>query len=425
MSNSGALRSFKHRNFRILYPASVVSNIGTWAQRVAQDWLVLELTNNSAADLGIVTGLQFLPTIFLSIWGGALADRFSKRKLLIITAAGGAFTSALLGALVISKSAVIWEVYVLALVFGVFSAIDAPIRTSFTSELVGKADLANAVSLNSANFNLGRLVGPALSGFLIFLFGTGWSFLINALSYIFVIVSLRLIRHDELHITQKPNRAASIKDGFKYVRENLQVRLVMVTVFFSATFGLNFQIFNALMAKGEFHLGPQEFGGAGSVLAIGSLSAAIIGTRLENSRVPKRIMLGAMIFGLLVATLSFAQSYLQYLLILPFAGAVALTTFIFANSYVQTTTPSPLRGRVMGIYLLIFMGGTPLGSPLIGWAASSFGIRPTIFICGLITTTAAVIVFTRLRKLIGRQSQSNAEHDAGNDDVENPPEHRF
>ena len=424
MNNSGALRSFKHRNFRVLYPASVVSNIGTWAQRVAQDWLVLELTN-SAADLGIVTGLQFLPTIFLSMWGGALADRFNKRKLLMLTAFGGGITSGLLGLLVLTRTVQTWHVYALALIFGIFSAVDAPIRTSFNSELVGKADIANAVSLNSANFNLGRLVGPALSGYLILLFGTGWSFLVNSLSYVFVIIALNRIRPDELHITQKPDRGASIKDGIKYVSENLQVRLVMITVFFSATFGLNFQIFNALMAKKEFGLGPAEFGSAGSVLAIGSLTAAIIGTRLENSRVPKRIMIGAMLFGLLVASLSFAQSYVQYLVILPFAGAIALTTFIFANSYVQTTTPANLRGRVMGIYLMIFMGGTPLGSPLIGWAAGAIGIRATVLICGLITTTAAALVFMRLRESVKSQSQSNAEHDNGDEDVENSPEHRF
>jgi MFS family permease len=260
---------------------------------------------------------------------------------------------------------------------------------------------------------------------LILLFGTGWSFLINAFSYAYVIFALTKLRRDELHITQKPDRAASIKDGIKFVRENLQVRLVMITVFFSATFGLNFQIFNAIMAKNEFGLGPAEFGGAGSILAIGSLTAAIVATRLENSRVPKRIVVGAMFFGALVASLSFATSYLHYLIILPFAGAVALTTFIFANSYIQTTTPSHLRGRVMGIYLMIFMGGTPLGSPIIGWAAEAIGIRPTIFICGVITTTAAVLVYLRLRKAIESQRQSDAEHDDSDNAVEDAPEDRF
>lgn len=424
MSKTGALRSFKHRNFRLLYPASVVSNIGSWAQRVAQDWLVLELTG-SAADLGIVTGLQFLPALFLSVWGGVLADRFSKRKLLMLTAFGAGITSLVLGLLVVTQSVQIWHVYVLALVFGIFTALDAPIRTSFTSELVGKDDLPNAVSLNSANFNLGRLAGPALSGFLIFLFGTGPSFLINAASYVYVILGLYLIRPDELHITQKPDRGATIMEAVRYVRSNRQLLLVMLTVFFSATFGLNFQIFNALMASKEFGLGPAEFGAAGSVLAIGSLSAAIIGTRLENKRTPTRIMFGAMAFGLLVSILSFAPTYEVYLILLPIGGAVALTTFIFANSYVQTNTPSGLRGRVMGIYLLIFMGGTPLGSPLIGASAAAFGIRPTVVICGAIVLTAAVVLYLQLRKAIERESNSDAKHDDGDDGVQDSPEDRF
>jgi MFS family permease len=419
------LRSFKHRNFRVLYPASAVSNIGTWAQRIAQDWLVLELTHNSASLLGLVTGLQFLPTIFLSIWGGVLADRFAKRKLLMLTAIGSAATSGILGILAITKAVELWEVFALALAFGVFSALDAPIRTSFTSELVGKADLPNAVSLNSANFNLGRLVGPALSGWLIALYGTGWSFLINAVSFLGILVSLRFIRQDELHINQKPDRKATIKEGLDFVRKNTEVKLVMVTVFFAATFGLNFQIFNALMSTNEFHLGPAEFGGAGSVLAIGSLSAALLATRLENSRTPKRIILGARIFGALVMVLAAMPFYGTYLIVLPIAGATALTTFIFANSFVQTSTPSNLRGRVMGIYLLIFMGGTPIGSPIIGAVAGLIGIRLTVLLCGAIVAIAAVWVALVLRKSVKSKSQSNAEHDAGNEDVEDSPEHRF
>ena len=404
MANSGALRSFKHRNFRVLYPASVLSNIGTWAQRVAQDWLVLELTGSSQ-DLGLVTGLQFLPTIFLSLWGGALADRFDKRKLLMLTNAGGALTSAFLGILVVTHSANIWWVYGLALLLGIFSAVDAPIRTSFTSELVGKADLPNAVSLNSANFNAGRLIGPALSGYLILYFGTGPSFLINAVTYLAMIFALWRLRRDELHITVKPKRDASIREAVNYVRNNINVKLVMLTVFFSTTFGLNFQIFNALVTKNVFHLGSAEFGNAGSVLAIGSLSAAIIAANLENSRTPKRIMVGAIGFGLALMAISFAPNFATYLLMLPVAGAVALLTLISANSYVQTTTPPALRGRVMGIYLLIFMGGTPIGSPIIGFAAQYIGIRNTVLICGLITTIAAVTMFTKLRESVKNQAK--------------------
>ena len=343
----------------------------------------------------------------------------------MVTALGGSGTSMLLGLLVLTGSVQLWEVFVLALAFGIFSALDAPIRTSFTSELVGKSDLPNAVSLNSANFNLGRLVGPALSGWLIALYGTGWSFLINGLSFLGVLCSLYLLRPDELHINQKPDRNASIRDGLTFVREHAEVKLVMITVFFAATFGLNFQIFNALMSTSEFGLGPAEFGGAGSVLAIGSLSAALLATRLENSRIPKRIVLAAVVFGSLVMVLSAMPSYASYLIVLPLAGASALTTFIFANSFVQTSTPANLRGRVMGIYLLIFMGGTPIGSPIIGALAGAIGIRPTVLLCGLIVVLSALWVAFQLRKVIERKSQGDAKHDAGDDDIQDAPEDRL
>jgi MFS family permease len=182
MSKGDSWRALKHYNYRLLYPASLLSNIGTWAQRIAQDWLVMELTDNNPVILGLVTALQFLPSLLLSLWGGLLADRFDKRKLLFLTNLGGGLGSALMGILVITGLVQIWHVYLLAFVVGVFSAVDAPIRISFNSELVGKDDLPNAVSLNSANFNLGRLIGPAASGLLIAAFGTGPSFLINSLT---------------------------------------------------------------------------------------------------------------------------------------------------------------------------------------------------------------------------------------------------
>ena len=194
-----------------------MSNIGTWSQRVAQDWLVLELTDKNAAMLGLVTAIQFLPAMLLSLYGGLLADRFSKRKLLILTNAGAALTSVILGLLVIAGSVQLWHVFVLALGLGVFTAIDSPIRVSFTSELVGKDDLANAVSLNSANFNVGRLVGPALSGFLIFYYGTGPSFLINTATYVFMVTTLLFLRDKDLHITTKPARDNKLSEAFKYV----------------------------------------------------------------------------------------------------------------------------------------------------------------------------------------------------------------
>lgn len=374
-----------------------MSNIGTWAQRVAQDWLVLELTNNDAAMLGLVTAIQFLPAMLLSLYGGLLADRFSKRKLLILTNTGAGMTSVVLGLLVVAGMVQLWHVFVLALALGVFTAIDSPIRVSFTSELVGKDDLANAVSLNSANFNVGRLVGPALSGYLIFFYGTGPSFLINTVTYVFMVVTLLVIRDKDLHITVKPAKDNKLAEAFAYVKSRPDLMLVMTTVFFTTTFGLNFQIFIALMATKEFSMGPDQFGALGSILAIGSLSGALIAARLEKHRTTQNILRGAGLFGLLLMLSAYLPSPLLFAIMLPIMGATALLTLISANTYVQGNTSNALRGRVMGIYLMIFMGGTPIGSPLIGFVAAAIGIRPTIVLCGLVLAIAALIIRRRFK----------------------------
>ena len=393
----GSLRSFRHRNFRILFPANAASNIGTWAQRVAQDWLVLQLTH-SGKDLGLVTGLQFLPALLLSLYGGRLADRFNKRILLYITNLGGGAVALLMGILVMTDTVRIWHVYVLAFILGIFTAIDAPIRQSFTSEMVGKSDLANAVSLNSANFNAGRLIGPGVSGLLIAWFGTGPSFIINAFSYIAVVIALMAIRDEELHIEAAPQVDAKIREAWAYVRKRTDIFAVMITVFFAATFGLNFQVFTALMATAIFHKGPASYGSLGSIVAIGSLSGALISAKLDTRRSPRFIIAFALMFGASVALTAVAPSYFTYMLTLPIAGALGLTTMIAANSYVQTKTDAALRGRVMGIYLTIFLGGTPLGSPLIGWLAETIGTRQTIFLCGVVTMTASALIYAVARK---------------------------
>ena len=412
LNRDGALRALKHRNFRLLFPANVLSNIGTWAQRVAQDWLVLELTH-SANLLGLVTALQFLPSLLLSLYGGVLADRFDKRNLLMFTNIGAGLGSALMGILVITGVVQVWEVCVLAFVVGVFSALDAPVRTAFNSELVGDSDIASAISLNSATFNAGRLVGPALSGLLIVAFGTGPSFLVNSLSYVFVVIALLRMRPHELHIKVKPNSTAKIRAALSYVRRQRQIFLVMIAVFFSTTFGLNFQIFTALMATNEFDKGPAEFGLLGSVLAIGSFSGVLISARLERFRVPKVVMLGAIAFGVLLIATAWMPSYATYALSLPLVGGVALMTLISANSYVQTHCEPALRGRVMGIYLLIFMGGTPIGSPLIGMLTEAIGIRLTITLCGLVVALAGTVLFVLLRREPGSKIASKGSTSTG------------
>ena len=408
VKETGPLRSFRHRNFRILFASNAISNIGGWAQRIAQDWLVLELTG-SGRDLGLVTGLQFLPSLLFSMWAGALADRLNKRKLLILTNAGGGLTALILGILVLTHEVRMWHVYLLAFALGAFGALDAPVRQAFTSEMVGKGDLANAISLNSANFNAGRLIGPGISGLLIAAFHTGPSFILNAISYLFVILSLVVIREEDLFVEVAAKTKAKASEALRYVRARRDLIAVMMTVFFAGTFGLNFQIYNALMAKQIFHKGPATFGFLGTILAIGSLSAALLSAKLDTKRSARFIMAFATLFGTLVALLSLAPNFLIYAAGLPICGALALTTMIAANSYVQRTSDPTIRGRVMGIYLMVFMGGTPFVSPLIGWVTVALGVRQTIALCGGITALAAITIYTILRKQISTPASVKTE----------------
>ena len=396
----GNWRSFRHRNYRILFPANAASNIGTWAQRVAQDWLILQLTNNSGTYLGLVTAVQFAPVLFFSLHGGALADRVNKRKLLIATNVVGALSSLGLGLLVLAGHVQIWQVFFFAATLGVSSAVDAPIRQSFTSEIVGHSDIANAVSLNSANFNAGRLVGPALSGFLIARFDTGPSFLINAVTYLVVILALLRMRESDFFIVEKKVTQGTVREGLKYALARPDLYVVMLVVFFVATFGLNMQIFNALMATKEFGKGPASYGLLGTYVAIGSLTGALISARLERFRRTIFVIKGGIAFSLAITLLSIAPTYTIYSLWLPFCGLSALTMLITANSLIQVNSDPAIRGRVSGIYLLIFMGGTPFGSPLIGWLVEVIGVRQTIALCGLISLGACLTIWALFRNKV-------------------------
>lgn len=400
IDETGNWRSFRHRNFRILYPANALSNIGTWAQRVAQDWLVLELTNNNGGALGLVTAVQFAPVLLFSLHGGKLADRVNKRKLLIWTNTLAAIACYGVGILVMIEKIELWHVFIGAAVLGISSAIDAPIRQAFTSEIVGHSDVANAVSLNSANFNAGRLVGPAMSGFLIAHFSTGPSFIINASTYLFVIAALFAMREKDFFIQKKEETLGTVREGIRYALARPDLYVVMLLVFFAATFGLNFQIFNALMATKEFGKGPASYGLLGTYIAIGSLTGALLSARLEKFRTTQFIIKLGIIFSIAVLVLSIAPTYTWYSLWLPFCGITALTMLISANSYVQTHSDPAVRGRVMGIYLLIFMGGTPFGALLIGYLTEAIGVRQTVAFCGGVSLTAAVIIWAIFNKKV-------------------------
>lgn len=396
---SPTFSSLDVRNYRIYAAGAFVSNIGTWMGRVAQDWLVLtELTNHSSSALGIVTGLQFLPFLLLAPWAGMIADRYPKRRILAITQTSLALSSLALGLLVVTGSAELWMVYGIALFTGVATAVDNPARQTFVSEMVPRDRLANAVSLNSASFNAGRLVGPGVAGLTIAAFGTGWTLMLNTLTFVAVLLALVSMRRSELRPAPALARGkGAIREGVAYVRSRPDIQLVMVLVFVLGTFGMNFQITTALMATKEFGKGPEEYGLLGSVMAIGSLTAALLSARRAKPRL--RILLVAMVgFTISSGLAALAPTYALFALALVPVGLSALTALTTANAMVQLSVDPAMRGRVMALYMAIFMGGTPLGAPLIGWIGDVWGPRWTIAIGTIAIGITLVVVSVRLAR---------------------------
>ena len=404
---SPTFRSLSHPNYRRYAAGSLVSNTGTWMQRVAQDWLVLLLTGSGAA-IGITTGLQFLPFLLLSPWAGLVADRIPKRRLLQLTNIGMAVPALVLGLLAVTGTAQIWHVYVLALVLGVASAFDAPARQSFVSEIVGPDDLANAVGLNSASFNTARLVGPALAGLLIAGFGggvggTGCVILLNGLSYAAPVLTLRALDASLLR-TPEPSvrRPGQVREGVAYVRGRPDLLLLLGIVFSAGTFGLNFQMTSALMATEVFDKGPTEYGLLGTFLAVGSLTGSLVAAR--RVRVRHRLVVGAALaFGAIEVVAGLAPSYVVFALLCPLLGLSALTMITSANTHLQLSTAPEMRGRVMALYMMIFIGGTPLGAPFIGWVGETFGARWTLVVGGVLTvlgTLLASVAFLGGRRVL-------------------------
>jgi len=376
---SPTFTSLHVRNYRIYATGALVSNIGTWMGRVAQDWLVLtEVTNHSSSALGIVTGLQFLPFLLLAPWSGVVADRFPKRRLLAVTQTSLALSSLALGIVAVSGSAQLWMVYVAALWTGVATAFDNPARQTFVSEMVSRDRIANAVSLNSASFNAARLIGPGVAGLTIAAFGTGWTLVFNTFTFIAVLIALASMRPSELRPAPMLRRSdGALKEGLAYVRSRRDIQLVMLLVFVLGTFGMNFQVTTALMATKEFHEGPEGYGLLGSVMAIGSLTAALMTARRPVPRL-RTLLIALVGFTVATALASLAPTYTLFAIALVPTGLAALTALTTANAMVQTRVDPAMRGRVMALYMAIFMGGTPIGAPLIGWIGDAWGARWTI-----------------------------------------------
>jgi len=375
-ASSGMFRSLRSFNYRVWAAGALVSNIGTWMQRTAQDWLVLTgLTHHSAAAVGVVMGLQFGPQMLFLPWSGYAADHMDQRRLLMITQATLGVLALALGLLTITGVVRLWHVYVFAFLFGSTTAFDSPVRQTFVSELVGDTDLANAVALNSTSFNAARMIGPAVAGAVIASVGVGWAFVLNGLSFVAVLVSLTRLRTQELRVRARAKPAkGSLVAGFRYVWARPDLKAIVVMLFLIGTFGLNFPIFISTMAVRVFHADAGGYGLLSSMMAVGTVTGALFGAHRSNPRFGS-LLIASIVFGVGCGLAAVAPSYGWFGAALVLIGIAALTLTTETNSLMQLSTEPSMRGRVMAIRLAVALGGTPIGAPVVGWVADHWGPR--------------------------------------------------
>lgn len=388
-------RSLRVRNFRLFYFGQLVSMTGTWMQSVAQAWLVLRLTDSGVA-LGVVTALQFLPILLFGVWGGVLADRVDKRRTLVATQASMAAVSAVLALVTALGIVELWMVYVCAVLLGVANMIDSPTRQAFVTEMVGPDEVVNAVGLNSAMFNAARVVGPGVAGALIVSVGMWPAFALNAVSFVAVIGALVAMRTSELFRVAPVARAkGQAREGLRYVWASDTLRSTLLLVALVGTFALNFTITMPLMARQVFGRGAGTFGLMTSMMAVGSMVGAL--AVAARSRPTPRLLVGAAVsFGMLMLGVAAAPSLGAALVLLPFFGAASITFMATANSTLQLNSSTEMRGRVMALYVLVFLGSTPIGGPFVGWVAETWGPRAAVALGGVACLVGAVLASVML-----------------------------
>jgi MFS family permease len=392
-------RSLRSYNYRVWAAGALVSNIGTWMQRTAQDWLVLtQLTPHNASAVGVVMSLQFGPQFLLLPWTGFAADHYNQRKLLIATQAAMGALALALGILTVTGAVRLWHVYVFAFLSGSAAAFDAPVRQTFVAELVGDEDLSNAVALNSTSFNGARMIGPAVAGVVIASVGTGWAFMINGVSFIAVLASLSLFRVSELRANARARRTkGSFTEGFRYVWSRPDLKAILVMLFLIGTFGLNFPIFISTMAVGVFHTDARGYGLLSSIMAIGTISGALLAAGRGTPRFVS-LLIGALTFGLGCTLAAIAPNYWLFASALVVIGVAALTITNATNTLMQLSTEPAMRGRVMALRLGIALGGTPIGAPIVGWIADHPGPRWSLGVgaaSGFISAAVAAYAMTQ------------------------------
>jgi MFS family permease len=398
--------SLRIRNFRLFAASQLLSNTGAWMQRIAQDWLVLTLTNSPMA-VGITTAMQFLPMLLFGLYGGVIADRCPKRRTLLITQSVACLLAGTLAVLSLARVITVWEVWIVALVLGFDTVVDNPTRQLFVNEMVGPRYLRNAVSLNSSIFQLGGLVGPALSGVLINAVGGGWAFAINTMTYLPVIATLLMIDGNALRrVAAAPRARHQLREGLRYVRSRPRLIWPIVLAGFVGSIGLNMPIVLSAYAKNVFHTGASGYGVLNSMIAFGSMIGALRSASRPASRL-RSIVVAAGVFGVLEAVTSLAPNPVVFAALLIAVGAAALTFLTSANSTVQTTAEDTIRGRVMSLYVLVLIGGTPIGGPLVGWIAEHVGVRDAMFVCGAVPALAALVVGVVISRRSGLRLRVN------------------
>lgn len=385
-------RSLRFFNYRLWAIGALVSNIGTWMQRTAQDWLVLtELTQHNATAVGIVMSLQFGPHALLLPFSGYIADQFDRRKVLIITQSLLALLPLLLGILTLTGHIELWHVYIFAFILGCTTAIDAPVRQTFVTELVSDKDLSNAVALNSTSFNSARMIGPSLAALLIAGIGTGWVFIVNALSFIGVIFSLFHFKLDELHpSTRSAKGPGAFLKGFQYSWNLPDLRTIFFMLFMIGTFALNFPIFISTMAVKVFDVGVGHFGLLTTLMAVGSVAGALFSARSEGPNM-RSLVVGCTVLTIGFAVAAISPNYWLFGATLILIGISVQTFNTSSNSLLQLTTEPSMRGRVISIRMAIAMGCTPIGAPIVGWIADHYGPRWSLALGALSSAMAALI----------------------------------
>lgn len=385
--------ALRERNYRLYFTGQMISNTGTWMQRIAQDWLVLELTGSPLA-VGITTALQFLPVLLFGLLGGLVIDRYPKRSILVVTQSVMGLLAATLAALTLSGIVTVWHVYLIAFALGMVTVVDNPTRQVFVNEMVPAHLVRNAVSLNTGTFQLARLAGPALAGVMIAATGSGWAFAINALSYAATIVALLAMRADLLRrLPRAPGEPGQLREGLRYVAVRPHILWIIVMVFFIGTFGYNFAVFLSAYAKNVFDSGASTYGLLNTAVAIGSVSGAVLAARRATVRLGFVFAVAAA-FSALMIVLGFTPWILAFMGVLAVCGLASTSFSTTANASVQLASDAQVRGRVMSLYMMVFMGGTPIGGPIAGALTDELGAPAGMIICGSICLAATIACAT-------------------------------